>query len=248
MSEVKVALVTGANKGMGFEWCKQLAIRHYKIVLTARTEEKAHAAAEQLNRMGLDVYPQPLDVTSESQIKSLANWVANNFETLDLLVNNAGVNAITRGKLKEGLLQKNVNLEELDPDEVLHMMLVNAIAPVLMAKHFKPIMKLAPQPKIISISSWLGSISVRENGSNYSYTASKAALNMMNRALAFDLIPDGIIAVVVNPGGVKTDMSRGNGPMTTEQSVNAMIREVVEKISIIDTGKFVNWGGTQHPW
>lgn len=248
MNEIRVALVTGANKGMGFEWCKQLALRNYKIILTARTIGKAHAAAEQLNKMGFDVYPRQLDVINEHQIMTLVEWFSDNFEALDLLVNNAGINARTRAKEEGELFQKNVELNCLDSKEILHMLEVNAIAPVMIAKHFRPLLKQSPAPKIINISSWLGSISVRENGGNYSYTTSKAALNMMNRALAFDLIPDGIVSVVVNPGWVKTDMGGKSGLLTAGQSVTSIIREVVDRINLVDTGQFFNWGGTQHPW
>ena len=109
-------------------------------------------------------------------------------------------------------------------------------------------MLLSPKPIVINISSWLGSIERKTTGGHYSYSASKAALNMMNKALALEIKSDGIISIVVNPGWVKTDMGGTQASLTTEESVNGMINNILNKVEIKDTGKFFQWDGSQHPW
>jgi NAD(P)-dependent dehydrogenase (short-subunit alcohol dehydrogenase family) len=89
---MKIALVTGAYKGLGFEWCKQLLNRGYKVILTARDVKKAEEAAQQLSIQGDDIYPKALEVTDEDQLRELAEWVHQKFGKIDLIVNNAGVN------------------------------------------------------------------------------------------------------------------------------------------------------------
>lgn len=245
---MKVALVTGASKGLGFEWCRQLGEKGYTVLLTARKLNDAQEASAILKAEGLDVHPLAVDVTKEDELKALAHQLDENFGKLDVLINNAGINSGTRAKGNEELRLKNIVLEVLDPNEVLNMLYVNAIAPILVAKHLKGLLAKSEQAKIIQIGSWLGSIEIKTTGANYSYAVSKSALNMMNRALAFDLKPDGVISVVVNPGWVQTSMGGQKAQFTTEESVQNLIENVLEKVELEDTGKFFNYDGSIHPW
>ena len=102
--------------------------------------------------------------------------------------------------------------------------------------------------KVNNMGSWLGSVSIKNTGGNYSYAVSKSALNMMNRALAFDLLPDEIVSVVVNPGWVQTEMGGNKAQFTTQDSVANLSENVLSKISLSDTGKFFNYDGEEHPW
>ncbi len=245
---MKIALVTGAYKGLGFEWCKQLSKLNYTIILTARDIEKANTAAEILKKNGATVHTKALEVSNENELAELADWLEITFGKLDLLINNAGINSMTRAKGDKTLINKNLSLENIDANEVLNMIHINAIAPILTAKHFKSLLSKSQQGKIIHIGSWLGSISNKKTGGNYSYAVSKSALNMMNRALAFDIVKDNIISVVVNPGWVQTDMGGDKAQFTTEQAVEQMIENVLNKITTNDTGKFFNFDGTEHPF
>ncbi|MCB9080622.1 MAG: SDR family oxidoreductase [Lewinellaceae bacterium] len=247
-TSTRIALVTGGAKGLGLEWCRQLGRQGYQVILTARSQAQAEEAADQLNEEGLKVVPHSVDVVDETQIAALAAWVAQTFGRLDLLVNNAGVNSATRAQGDPLLRAKNLTLEALDPEEVLFMLRVNAIAPILMAKHFRSLLTKGDAPVILHIGSWLGSIAVKKDGGNYSYAVSKSALNMLNRALAFDLQADGIIAVVVNPGWVQTSMGGSRAMFTPEQAVGQLINNVLQGITLADTGKFFNYDGTEHPW
>ncbi len=245
---MKIALVTGAYKGLGFEWCRQLGKLGYKVILTARKTENAIESANILIAEGLDIYPIAMEVTDHAQIGEVVRWVEEKFGKLDLLINNAGINSGTRARGNKELQNKNLSLQSLEPNEVLNMININAIAPIIVARHFRSLLAKSESGKIINIGSWLGSISIKKSGGNYSYAVSKSALNMMNRALAYDLAEDNIISVVVNPGWVQTDMGGGKAQFTTEQSVLNLIENVVNKIELNDSGKFLNFDGTEHPW
>jgi NAD(P)-dependent dehydrogenase (short-subunit alcohol dehydrogenase family) len=245
---MKVAVVTGAYKGLGLEWCLQLGQLGYQVVLTARDLGAASKAADELKKQGLTVFPAAMDVVDEQQIIDLASWLTDKFGKIDLLINNAGVNSGTRAKGDKDLLEKNLLLESLDPAEVLNMVHINAIGPVLVAKYFRQMLAKSNNPKIINIGSWFGSVTIKETGGNYSYAASKAALNMMNRALAFDIKEDNIISVVVNPGWVQTSMGGQRAKFTAEDAVKNLIENVMNKITIADTGKFFNHDGNEHSW
>lgn len=243
----KVALVTGASKGMGLEWCAFLAKHGHETILTASSFEKANQAASELEKQGLKAIPFALDVTKASDRVKLSQFVLDSFGKLDLLVNNAGVNSRTRAKGDETILAKNLLLQQLDEQEVLAMININAISPILLARELLPALSKSNRGVVLNISSWLSSITIKNNGGNYGYAVSKSALNMMNRAFAFDVQPLGITSVVVNPGWIQTDMGGNKAPMTPSDAVHNLFK-IAEKLSPQDAGKFFNYNGEEHPW
>jgi NAD(P)-dependent dehydrogenase (short-subunit alcohol dehydrogenase family) len=240
-----VALVTGASRGLGLEWCRQLGLDGYQVILTARSEDKAEAAAEALRKEGFDVVGKALDVSSEASISTLAVWVAMNYSQLDVLVNNAGLNS--KDESKE-LFSKSMHLATLSPDEIVRHMRVNAIGPVLMVKNLRSMLKLSQRPVVVSIGSWLGSVTNKDFGGHYSYSSSKSALNMLNRAMALEIKSDNIVAVVINPGWVRTQMGGEKAHLSPTESVRSMINNVVCCVTLEQTGLFFNWDGSFHPW
>ena len=244
---MKIALVTGAYKGLGLEWCKRLGKKGYAVILTARRLDKAAAAAKELGNEGFTVVPKAVDVASEEEIVNLAAEVQREFGHLDLLVNNAGINS--KDHPDESIVRKSTFLAELDRDEVLKHISINSVSPILMVKYFRELLKQAEKPIVVSVSSWLGSIAAKDSmRGHYSYCTSKAALNMMNRAMSIELKEEGIISIVVNPGWVRTDMGGETADLTAEQSVNGLVENVIEKVTIGDTGRFYQWDGSIHPW
>lgn len=232
-----LALVTGAYKGLGLEWCRQLGKDGYTVILTARRLDKAEPAAKQLAQEGLTVIPKALDVADEEGIAQLANDLGNAYGKLDVLINNAGINA--KDDPNPNVVAQNAKLSMLNPEEILRHVRINSIAPVLMVKHFRSLLAQSDRPLVVSISSWLGSISIKTtNLANYSYSTSKAALNMMNRAMAIEVKEEGIIALVVNPGWVVTDMGGQKATLTPEQSVRGVIDNVLNKVTLEDSGNF----------
>ncbi len=242
----KIALVTGAYKGLGLEWSRQLAKEGFTVILTARNYIKAKKAADDLQKEDLQIIPKALDVANEQNIKKIADEIKTEFGHLDLLINNAGINSKDSGD--NNLFMKSFRLADLDAEEVLRHIRINSIAPIITVKHFRNLLNKSNNPIVVSISSWLGSISKKNIGGHYGYATSKSALNMMNKAMALELQDEGIIAIVVNPGWVQTDMGGTKAPLITKQSVRGLIDNVINKINIGDTGKFYQWDGSEHPW
>lgn len=243
---MKIALVTGAYKGLGFEWCRQLAKGGYKVILTARDFEKAREAAANLNDQDLVVYPRALEVTDEGQLAQLATWSAGMFGRIDLIVNNAGVNP--KDYADKDKMAKAFYLDQLDAGEMLKVIHINSIAPLLVVKHFRGLLKKGQQPVVLNISSWLASVNNLRFGGHYGYVGSKNLLNVLNKSMAFEIKRDGIICLNVNPGWVKTDMGGQKAEFTPEESVKLIIQNVLEKARLENSGSFVNYDGTPHPW
>ncbi|MBL7889814.1 MAG: SDR family oxidoreductase [Bacteroidia bacterium] len=243
---MKIALVTGAYKGLGFEFCKQLSKQGYKVILTARDLKKAQKAAELLNEQELNVYPKALEVTNEKQIQEIASWTKEVFGKIDLIVNNAGINPKDYAdKIK---MAKAFYLNELDAKEMLDVLHVNSIAPLLVVKHFRQLLCRSEKPIVINISSWLGSVTNLTFGGHYGYIGSKNLLNVLNKSMANELKAEQIICVNVNPGWVQTDMGGAKAQFTTVASVTNMINNILSKVEISDSGNFLNYDGKVHPW
>lgn len=243
---MKIALVTGAYKGLGFEWCRQLGKIGYKVILTARNPASANTAAELLKHEGLDIYPMPLDVKNENQIEEIALWVFEHFGHIDLIVNNAGINP--KDYADKTKMAKAFYLEALDANEMLDIIHINSIAPLLIVKHFKKLLIKSDHPVVVNISSWLGSVSNLTFGGHYGYVGSKNLLNILNKSMANELRQDKIICINVNPGWVKTDMGGQKAQFSPEQAVTNIITNIVLNATINDSGKFFNFDGSEHPW
>ena len=224
-------VVTGANRGIGLEFVKQLAARGDEVVATARRPEAADALNALAAESGGKVTVTQLDVTDAD---SLAAFVGG-LDAVDLLINNAGIYPRSGG------------IGELDFDAVAKGFEVNAIAPLRLANAMLGALRQGSGAKIVNVSSQMGSIADNSSGGAYAYRGSKAALNMLTRSLAHDLRPEGISAAVIHPGWVQTDMGGPNAKITTEQSVSGML----EQIDALDTqrsGAFLNWNGNDLPW
>lgn len=243
---MKVAIVTGAHKGLGYEWCKKLAQDHFTVILTARDLQVANQAASRLKDLGLTIHPMALDVCDEKQILSLREWTERKFGRLDLLINNAGINP--KDYKDKSRMEKAFYLNTLTAEEMLHVIHTNSIAPILMVKHFRDLLKVSDRPMVVQISSWLGSVNQISFGGHYGYVGSKNLLNTLNRSLAFELMSDRIICISVNPGWVQTDMGGPKATFTAAEAVSNLYHLVLEKVEINDSGKFFNYDGSIHPW
>lgn len=243
---MKIALVTGAYKGLGFEWCRQLGKLGYKVILTARDLEKAQDAAERLNEQELVIYHKALEVTDENQIQAIALWANEMFGHIDLIINNAGINP--KDYSDKSRMAKAFYLDSLDAKELMEVIHINSIAPLLIIKHFRLLLKQSEQPIVINISSWLASVSNLTFGGHYGYVGSKNLLNVLNKSMANELKNDNIISINVNPGWVQTDMGGLKAQFTTEEAVKNLIENILLKVKIADSGKFLNFDGNIHPW
>lgn len=243
---MKIALVTGAYKGLGFEWCRQLGKQGYQVILTARELKKAQAAAEPLIEQELVIYPKSLEVTNEKQIQEIANWTMEMFGRIDLIINNAGINP--KDYADKSRIAKAFYLKDLDAKEMLDVLNINSIAPLIVVKHFRQLLNKSEKPIVINISSWLGSVTNLTFGGHYGYVGSKNLLNVLNKSMANELKQENIICINVNPGWVQTDMGGQKAQFTTEQAVGNILTNIIPKVTIADSGKFLNHDGKEYPW
>lgn len=243
---MKIALVTGASRGLGFEWCRQLAKAGFQVIATARDREKIQEVAGVLQQEGLAVFPMPMDVTDENQIRSAARWALERFGRLDLIVNNAGINP--KDYTDKSRMAKTFYLKDLDAREMLEVIHINSLAPLIVVKNFLPLLQKSENPRVINISSWLGSVSNLNFGGHYGYVGSKNLLNVLNKSMALELRNENISCVNVNPGWVQTDMGGQKARFTAEQAVHNLLVNVLEPLTPEDSGKFFNFDGSEHPW
>jgi NAD(P)-dependent dehydrogenase (short-subunit alcohol dehydrogenase family) len=197
MSEERVALVTGANKGLGLEISRQLAAKGITVVLGARSLEKATAAAKQLASEGLKAHPVQLDVVNEKDIAALPEFFKSRFGRLDILVNNAGVNHDFEGEVTGDTLRRTYEANVIGPYEITRVLLL--------------LLKESPAGRIVNQSSILGSLTTISSGQGGSfatpaYCSSKAALNMLTVISAQQLAATKVKVNAAHPGWVKTDM------------------------------------------
>lgn len=212
MADQKVALVSGANRGLGLEISKQLAKKGFRVVLTARDPKKGKEAADRFKAEKLDVVFHPLDVTQPKSIHVLYQWIDREIGHLDVLVNNAGV-----------FLDKQKTILDVDLDTLRRTMDVNVHGAFLMSQTFMPFMKKHRYGRIVNISSGLGTLSDMEGGDFPSYRLSKTALNALTRMFAAAGKPDNILVNSMCPGWCRTDMGGPNATRSPEEGADTAI-------------------------
>ena len=214
-----LALVTGANRGLGFEISRQLALRDIKVVMGARDKEKGARACAELARQGLDVDFQHLDVADEKSATAAIETIKTRFERLDILVNNAGIS------IDAGATALNVGM-----DVVFETLQTNVMAPLRLCQACVPLMKSRDYGRIVNIASTLGSIAeMSDPDSDYAgvqspaYRLSKAALNVVTALIAREVQGYNILINSACPGWVKTDMGGPGAPLIPEQGADTPI-------------------------
>jgi NAD(P)-dependent dehydrogenase (short-subunit alcohol dehydrogenase family) len=230
-------LVTGANRGLGLEFVRQCLARGDRVFAGCRNPGNAvDLQALSVTHPG-QLTILALDVTDEATIDASVEAMRSQVDGLDLLINNAG--AYPRGETP-------ITLNATTMLQAFHL---NSVAPMIVAQRCLDLLRSGNHPKIVNISSKMGSLWWKEieGGGDYSYCSSKAALNMLTRTLALDLRPDGIIVVALNPGWVQTDMGGSSGDLTPTESVRGMLG-VIERLTEADTSRFFTWEGQEHPW
>lgn len=189
MSDASLALVTGGNRGIGLEVCRQLAALGWTVVLGSRDAARGADAAAGLGAGPGRVIPRALDVADAAGVEAAAEWVAGEFGRLDVLVNNAGINYDTWQRAATADLA--VVGETLD---------TNLLGPWRTARAFVPLLRRSPRGRVVNVSSEAGSLAALAGGGPPAYSVSKAALNAFTRILAAELRGDGILVNAVCPG------------------------------------------------
>ena len=216
----EVALVTGANKGIGREIVRRLAAEGVSVYLGARDEERGRRAARDLAGDGADVRFLQLDVTDQVQILAAVRQIDEEFAKLDILVNNAGI-AIEWGN----------TVEQVTVEQVRRTYEVNVFGVVAMTGAFIPLLRRSAAARVVNLSSPLGSLSLisdRENPVSdvgmLAYSSSKTALNSMTLLYANALRKDGIHVNAVSPGFVATELNDHRGHLTAEQGADVPVK------------------------
>jgi NAD(P)-dependent dehydrogenase (short-subunit alcohol dehydrogenase family) len=194
-----VAVVTGANRGIGREVVRQLAEAGYRVVLGARDEARGRAAAEELGVADAGILACALDVADEASVRAAARRVEDEFGRCDALVNNAAIDYDT-----------DALATTADLDRVHRALETNLFGAWRTALVFLPLLRRSPHPRLVNVSSGGGSISEMGAGTP-AYSVSKAALNALTRILAAELRRDRVLVNAVCPGWVATDMGGAGG-------------------------------------
>lgn len=211
MSEPKVALVTGGNKGVGLEICRQFAARGWKVLLTARSEEKGLAACERLRAEGGEIVFHRLDVTNAGDIEEVRGWVEREIGRLDVLVNNAG-----------GSPEMGRTATRVDMATVRGVMELNLLGPWALSLAFIPMMKKAGGGRILMVTSGKGSFT--KLAADYpAYRVAKAGLNAFTVVLAAELRDANIRVNAVSPGWVRTHQGGIRAPKSAAEGAEGIV-------------------------
>jgi NAD(P)-dependent dehydrogenase (short-subunit alcohol dehydrogenase family) len=227
-------LITGSNRGIGLEMVRQYLRRDDTCIFaTCRRPDEA----DELRKIANDrVTILELDVAHLDDIQRVATQVHSQVNGLDILINNAAINP-------KGIQ----SFDAINAETMMTVFQVNAVAPLMLVKALVDLLRNGNNPRIVNISSQVGSMEWKSSGGSYAYSTSKAALNMITRSLAGDLGRQGIKVITLHPGWVQTDMGGHGAPLTTEESAQGVLH-VVDHLTATDNGKFFKWNGQIHAW
>jgi NAD(P)-dependent dehydrogenase (short-subunit alcohol dehydrogenase family) len=226
--------ITGCNRGLGLEFVRQLLARGQRVIATCRDI----ATATDLTALTLKHSGQlslvEMDVSDEASMREAVALL--NDEAIDVFINNAGMYG-----------PRDANFGNVDGPAMAEVLYTNAVAPVLLTQLLIDNVRKGSGKKLVFVSSKMGSIADNGRGGSYIYRSSKTALNSVVKSLALDLAPEGIATATLHPGWVRTDMGGPNGLIDAPESVSGMLN-VIDGLSVADTGQFFNYDGSTIAW
>lgn len=228
---METIVITGANRGIGFELTKQFLAAGQQVIATCRHPEQSTELAVLATSSSLVVYP--LDVTDGDSVDHLSKALRG--KTIDVLINNAGI-----------MGGDHQAIDDMDYSAWLKTFEVNTIAPFRLVTTLRENLRLSSRPRAVTLSSQMGSLSRKSKGS-HAYRSSKAAVNKVMQVLSMELEADGIIVCPVHPGWVRTDMGGGTADISVEES-GAGLFELIDSLTMEQSGRFWTWEGGEHPW
>jgi len=227
-------LVTGANKGIGLEICRQLARLDHQVILSARSAERGEKAVKELAKESLKVEFLLLDTADEDSIHRAARELKQRIKALHVLINNAAILDTWQGTILEA-----------KGEDLRSTFMTNTVGPVLLTQALVPLLEAGKPSRVINVSSQLGSVQNMTDGWA-GYGISKAALNAATRKLAEALKPRGISVNAASPGWVRTDMGGESAPLPVEQGAKNIVRLVTDVPHSL-TNHFLEENG-EIPW
>ncbi|MEO8394215.1 MAG: SDR family NAD(P)-dependent oxidoreductase [Chloroflexota bacterium] len=252
MNDKPVALVTGANQGIGLQIVKDLAIHGFTVLVGSRNFERGEAAAKEV---GAEAHALQLDVTDHASVAAAAERIRSEFGRLDLLIQNAAISNtskdpnITIQEYSKSSRASNISFEEMRAIWETNVFGVLAVYQAML-----PLLREAPAARIINVSSGVGSLTANSNPASPfrstfgpGYSASKTALNAITLAMAVELEPEGIKVNAVSPGFIKTNLNNFAGTGTLEEGSREVIRLALLGADGL-TGTFTRWENETIPW
>lgn len=228
-------VLTGANRGLGLELARVLTGRGDTVIAGCRNP----AAATDL--AALTPHVHAIDMGDTTSIDAFVAAVGD--QPVDVVINNAGIDARNLGAA-DG--DRDVLVQPID--HLMGEITVNTVGPLLLVRGLLPHLRAASNPRIVNVSSQVGSMEVGAKvGRDLGYSVSKAALNMVTVKLGMRLRDEGVTAIALHPGYLKTDMGGAGAAMEPSEAATA-IAALVDGLTIADTGTFLRWDGTIHPW
>ncbi|MCK2219883.1 SDR family NAD(P)-dependent oxidoreductase [Actinomadura sp. ATCC 31491] len=224
-----VALITGANKGIGRAVADQLAALGMTVLIGARDTDRGAAAAAEVRAAGGDAHAVTLDVTVPATAREAARWIEERFGHLDVLVNNAGITGSGQVRPEDARDQLP---STVDVDMVRAVFETNVLGVITVTNAMLPLLRRSPAPRIVNVSSTAGSLTVNSlpDGplaalpASAAYSPSKTALNALTVQYANELRKDGILVNAADPGFVDTDINAHSGFLTTDQGAASVVR------------------------
>lgn len=220
----KIALISGANRGIGLETGKQLLELGWNVVFTARNMHEGRPLINKLREKWKSAWFHQLDVTDEQSISDVAEYVEDTCGRLDVLINNAGI-----------MIEENHKIMNVELDDLHKTMATNLYGPLMLTRTMLPFFKDSKDARVINVSSRMGQLSGMEGG-HAAYRISKAALNAMTIVMAKELEDDGIRVNTICPGWVRTDMGGPDANKSIEKGADTAVW--LATADKIENGKF----------
>ena len=227
-------LITGANRGLGFEFARQYLADGWQVYAACRNPQSASELRRLADASDDKLQILALDVIDPVSVQAAAAKLDG--QAIDLLLNNAGIGG-PRGQ----------SVGNIDYEAWAKVLDVNTMGPLRVSEAFLDHVAQSERKLIVTITSGMGSLADNTSGGAYAYRSSKAAVNMVMRSLAIDLAPRSIACVVINPGWVLTDMGGPHATLTTAESVKKL-RRLIETLGPRQSGKFFNYDGREYAW
>ena len=228
------ALITGANRGLGFEFVRQYLVDGWQVYAACRDPASASELRRLIEISDGKLRMLAMDVTDPASVDAATTELDG--QAIDLLLNNAGI-----------IGPQGQTIGNIDYEAWAEVLAVNTMGPMRVSEAFVEHVARSDRKLIVTLTSGMGSIADNSSGGSILYRSSKAAVNMVMRSLAIDLASRGITCVVVNPGWVRTDMGGPNASLQPAESISAL-RRLIATLGPEQSAKFFNHTGREYPW